>query len=331
MPSRVLFLGPLASYSHAAATSIFPDATDLVPLPDFSTIFQSLDQPAKPTRVAASDGGRIGRPSQTESHKHTSPSTIGPALHEYAVIPVYNSTNGPVVPVIDLLKRTGNDTILPELTRHGLPDLDAGGSTTPTTVTDGQQGEVEAQKLPSDQPAEMGTTAAHDAHDHYSNIEIAPPYTYALAVHHHLYVHPACPLDSVSSQHEPNTSTSITSLHTHPQVWTQCTCFLNTHFPDLISPSLPPPQPSKPATITTIPRISHNSTSEAAAYVLDTKPSKAGEEGWPAVLCSEMAGTRYGLKCIARNIEDDVDGNQTTFVVLRNRLQAEVESGGSIR
>ncbi|KPI37720.1 uncharacterized protein AB675_162 [Cyphellophora attinorum] len=333
MPSRVLFLGPLSSYSHAAAVSIYPDAAELVPLPDFPTIFRNLDKPTTSADTVVDTRGEPSQSSQIYGERSASPSTTHSPHHEYAVIPVYNSTNGPVAPVIDFLKRSGNGTILAELTRHGLRELDDGDSNESRTIIDAQHGEVKTHTLSPDHPPAPVSIEPHERRDYYPNIELAPPYTYALAVHHHLYVHPVCPVDSIPSTH-PASSThpaQIISLHTHPQVWTQCTRFLDTHFPNPESSTPSPPIHSEPpATMTNTARISHNSTSEAAAYVLNTKPPTAGEEGWPAVLCSEMAGTRYGLKCIAQNIEDDVDGNQTTFIVLRNRLQVGLENGGLI-
>ena len=84
-------------------------------------------------------------------------------------------------------------------------------------------------------------------------------------------------------------------------------------------------------------RLSHASTSDAAVFVasnpstvsrrLDSNNGSdvigTGETRWPAAICSTLAGTACNLKRIAANIEDDREGNETTFIVLRNARRAD--------
>ena len=111
-----------------------------------------------------------------------------------------------------------------------------------------------------------------------------------LPVHHFLYTNTTA---STSASLD-----SIKTVYTHPQVWGQCTKYLGNH--------LPPP----------IERIDVSSTSRAAALV------SADKTGTSAAICSSLAGEASGLQCLASNIEDEVDGNTTRFLVLRNRLHS---------
>jgi prephenate dehydratase len=78
-PSQhVVYLGPPASFSHQAALAVFP-TSNLHPLPSFSALLTALQS------------------SDTE----TPP--------DYAIVPIENSTNGSVNPVLDLLARSGSD------------------------------------------------------------------------------------------------------------------------------------------------------------------------------------------------------------------------------
>jgi prephenate dehydratase len=78
-PSQhVVYLGPAASFSHQAALAVFPTA-NLHPLPTFSALLTALQS----------------------STSETPP--------EYAIVPIENSTNGSVNPVLDLLARSGSD------------------------------------------------------------------------------------------------------------------------------------------------------------------------------------------------------------------------------
>lgn len=324
---HILYLGPPSSFSHAAAQAVFPHAT-LHASPSFSSIFHDLDSPG-----------------------NEPPASI--QTYDYAIVPIHNSTNGPVVPVVDLLVRSGDGTLLLQLQDLGLPSLSAQATidTASSTTTSADYGQPESDALPI-----TATTHSDDTttQTHYRSLHIAPPHTYALAVQHSLYVHQSCPISttqttrpSPASQHSLDLS-PISSLHTHPQVWTQCTRFLNLHFPTppstetTVPPSLGLESHTLPTlsnTNTTTPaahetrfssevvrRFSHASTSDAAAYVASSKPppnnlnggdsSSSSSSGWPAVICSTMAGEAYGLKCVASGIEDDRGGNRTTFVIL---------------
>lgn len=75
---HVAYLGPEASFSHQAALAVFRSA-NLHPLPSFNDIFSALQS------------------SSTE----TPP--------DYAIVPIENSTNGSVNPVLDLLTRCASD------------------------------------------------------------------------------------------------------------------------------------------------------------------------------------------------------------------------------
>ncbi|KAI1627469.1 chorismate mutase/prephenate dehydratase [Exophiala viscosa] len=77
MRTSLHFAGPEASFSHQAAIEVFsPSTNTLHPLPSFSAIF----------------------------------SAIQISTHDFAVIPIENSTNGSVVQVLDLLSQCGLDS-----------------------------------------------------------------------------------------------------------------------------------------------------------------------------------------------------------------------------
>ncbi|KAF2273757.1 PDT-domain-containing protein [Westerdykella ornata] len=90
----------------------------------------------------------------------------------------------------------------------------------------------------------------------------------------------------------------ITTLYTHPQVWTQCTRFLS-----LLSSS---------STSETIDRIDTSSTSRAAELVAHD-PSRCS-----AAICNALAAQTFGLPILRQDIQDD-EGNETRFFVLRRR------------
>lgn len=307
---NVLFLGPFSSFSHAASKALFPDSATLHPAPDFPSIFIALQGAAS-----------------VESW-----SDLG-VIYDYAVIPVRNSTNGPVKPVVELLQRTGNGAVLQQLSELGLSDLQ--GPITHEVTTSADYGQPETESIQH--------SSTLDQHETYPDLTLAPPYTYALSVHHDLYVHPSCPIATFTSDDAAgDASHHISSLHTHPQVWTQCTRFLSHYFPytatdnDIVRE--PPSLGHESLTLPTASddsitqRFSHASTSDAASYVASnpptsfpTEPSSNGIDSnqnlgarWPAAICSTLAGTAHNLKRIAANIEDDREGNQTTFIVLRN-------------
>jgi prephenate dehydratase len=84
----------------------------------------------------------------------------------------------------------------------------------------------------------------------------------------------------------------ITSLHTHPQAWTQCTPFLDKHFAPEVT------------------RHDEDSTSAAAELV------SQDTTGTSAAICSSLAAKLFGLDVLAGGIEGE-DGNETRFLVLQ--------------
>ena len=121
--------------------------------------------------------------------------------------------------------------------------------------------------------------------DTYQDLEVCGEYY--LPVHHFLYANTTASTAASAGD--------IKTIYTHPQVWGQCMKYL--------SSNLPPP----------IERIDVSSTSRAAVLVSADKTGKS------AAICSSLAGEASGLYCLASNIEDEVDGNTTRFLVLRNR------------
>ncbi|ETN40048.1 uncharacterized protein HMPREF1541_04323 [Cyphellophora europaea CBS 101466] len=294
LKKHILYLGPNLSFSHAAVQAVFPGQHH-TQCSDFPQIFSRLQHASQDADASA---------------------------HSYAIVPVCNSTNGPVIPVVALLRQCGdgNGSLLSELAEHG---ADIGVQSQAIIVVEAQTSVVGQQALPSGTQATSLTTVSKS--ETYLNIILRPPYTYHLPVHHYLYVHPDCPVSAATlkaggdDEGSPSTTTAIdytllTTLHTHPQVWTQCSTFLRTHL-----------------SASSVTHVDHNSTSEAASLVARTTHAQsltgtvsrsemsgpAGERlGWPAAICSRQAGEAYGLKCVAAHIEDDREGNRTTFAVL---------------
>jgi prephenate dehydratase len=292
-PLRVLFLGPPNSFSHAAAKHVFPRA-HLEAVADFPTIFELLEHDGHSEPKQLIQNGLDVRSNANGER---------PKPYDYAIVPVCNSTNGPVIPVVQLLRRCGDGqgSLLHELEQnHGISGLD----------------KIFPLDLPTDpplQPITNTTTTSQTSSQspperRYPSIHPAEPYTHALSVHHYLYTHRSSAIFRVSAPPDDPEFGHIPSLHTHPQVWTQCTGFLAAHFTKATS------------------RVSHNSTSEAAEFVAGWKPAggeggqggvkEKGEAFWPIAICSRMAGEASGLGCVAERIEDDGEGNTTTFVVL---------------
>lgn len=284
---RVLYLGPDLSFSYAAAHAVFANST-LVQCSSFDEIFSQL---------------------QSSINKNTAQEASSEGDHyDYAIVPVVNSTNGPVVPVVDLVRQCGDGALLQQIIDRGVKGLDVSFSNT-TDSASSTASEYTSVGLDALQHVPRST----DIPSTYPNIILRPPYIYNLAVHHYLYVHPTCPLpaiaDSPSGTPTPSLPTTffnpIVSLHTHPQVWTQCRRFLSTYFPDTESGG---------AT-----QHDHPSTSAASLYVAQHgSESETDGDGkaFPAAICSRLAGEARGLKCVAAHIEDDRAGNTTTFVVL---------------
>jgi prephenate dehydratase len=86
----------------------------------------------------------------------------------------------------------------------------------------------------------------------------------------------------------------ITSLHTHPQAWTQCSPFLDKHFDKSVN------------------RIDEDSTSAAAELV------SKDQTRLKAAICSSLAAEVFGLQVLAADI-NYANNNETRFIVLRNR------------
>jgi prephenate dehydratase len=112
---------------------------------------------------------------------------------------------------------------------------------------------------------------------------------------HYLPVH-HCLLAAPTTSSSPS---SITTLHTHPQVWTQCTRYLSQHLPHTD-------------------RIDTSSTSAAAQHLLLPSTPRT-----TAAIGSALAASTLGLQIVASNIEDD-GGNTTRFLVLCNEDQGSV-------
>lgn len=281
---RILYLGPDLSFSYAAAHAVFPDST-LIQCSSFDEIFSRLQASKR------KDASHEAFPED--------------ANYDYAIVPVVNSTNGPVVPVVDLVRRCGDGTLLQQIIDRGVKGLDVSRSKTTNPAHTASEYIPPGPDAPQDPPDTTSNPST------YPNIVLRSPYIYDLAVYHYLYVHLTCPLpattDSPSSSPSPPLLTSffnpITSLHTHPQVWTQCRRFLSKYFPDTDSGS---------AT-----QHDHPSTSAASLYVSQHgSESETDGHSFPAAICSRLAGEGRGLKCVAAHIEDDTAGNATTFVVL---------------
>lgn len=92
---------------------------------------------------------------------------------------------------------------------------------------------------------------------------------------------------------------SIKTLHTHPQVWTQCTKYLAAH-------------------LSHAERIDTSSTSAAASYVRAAPTPHS-----TAAIGSSLAAETNGLEIVAANIEDDAQ-NTTRFLVLCNSISSAV-------
>ncbi|CZT21522.1 related to prephenate dehydratase [Ramularia collo-cygni] len=103
-----------------------------------------------------------------------------------------------------------------------------------------------------------------------------------LPVHHCLVGH-TVPTDNFNK---------ITKLYSHPQAWTQCSHFLDTHFP-------------------TTERIDVSSTSRGAELVA------ADTSGTSAAISSKLAAELNQVPVLAEGIED-IKGNTTRFFVLRH-------------
>ena len=306
---RVLYLGPDLSFSYAAAHAVFPNSHyEHVKIESFDEIFQKLE-------ACASD---------SESDK---PGT-GQTNYDYAIVPVANSTNGPVLPVVDLLRRSGEGRLLQELAEHGVTNLEA---------TNGI-GTNDSAALYSEESIPMSTTNTDSPT--YPSLTLLPPYIHHLPVHHYLYVHPSCPIPAIDPsanppcEPNPTISSIIASLHTHPQVWTQCSRFLSSYFPDASPAESHAPAhdtANSAATTTKLPKAgptlhNHASTSSAASYIASSSSSTTDPtQTFPAAICSLLAGQSLGLKCIAAHIEDDTQGNRTTFAVLGHRHRARQE------
>ena len=207
---RVAYLGPPASFSHQAALAVFP-AGELLPSPSFTAIFGSLQPNQEANSASASANANV----------------------TFAILPIENSTNGSVTPVLDLLAQCSQ---------------------------------------------------------HYPDLEVCAEHY--LSVHHYLFTNH----DRQDRQSSAKLS-SIQTLYTHPQVWTQCSKYLGKHL-----------QHAE--------KIDVSSTSKAATLV---KEAAAGSDvNRVAAICSKLAGEQAGLKCVAEELEDDAT-NTTRFFVLRNR------------
>lgn len=99
--------------------------------------------------------------------------------------------------------------------------------------------------------------------------------------------------------------THITSLHTHPQAWTQCSPFLEKHFDHSVN------------------RVDEDSTSAAAEIVSKDETSRS------AAICSSLAADVFGLEVLAADINEDVN-NETRFIVLRYRDTTAEEGDNSL-
>ena len=116
-------------------------------------------------------------------------------------------------------------------------------------------------------------------------------------VHHCLLVAPSSSsqgqLQFQSTPFRTLSLSSIKTLHTHPQVWTQCTTYLSKH-------------------LSHTERIDTSSTSAAAMHLLSSASSPIS-----AAIASALAAKTFGLDMVASNIEDD-GGNTTRFLILYN-------------
>ncbi|KAF2404427.1 PDT-domain-containing protein [Trichodelitschia bisporula] len=204
---KVAYLGPPATYTHQAALQVFRPTATLVPYATFPSIFAALRS--------------------------------GSATH--AVVPVENSTNGPVIAALDLLL-------------------------------------VFSRSPPT----------------HAIVRETYVPVTHCLL---------GRPNPLSSETPSPDLS-HIRALYSHPQAWSQCTPFLDTHFP-----------PGKGVS-----RHDTDSTARAAEIVA------ADESGASAAICSPLAAEVYGLSVLAPGIQAR-ERNQTRFVVLGPRSQGGGEKG----
>jgi len=140
----------------------------------------------------------------------------------------------------------------------------------------------------------------------YPDLEVCAEYY--LPVHHYLFVSASSASVAssnvvlngapVNSSSAPPTKQDpfgkIQTLHTHPQVWGQCTRFLSEKFLGTE-------------------RIDVGSTSTAAQI------ASRDSSGRNAAIASRLAGELNGLRCLAENIEDEPGRNTTRFFVVRNK------------
>jgi prephenate dehydratase len=92
----------------------------------------------------------------------------------------------------------------------------------------------------------------------------------------------------------------ITSIHTHPQAWTQCSPFLNENFDASVA------------------RINEDSTSAAAELAAKDKTGKS------AAICSELAAKLLEVDILAKDIQE-TNSNKTRFLVFRQISQSAVD------
>jgi prephenate dehydratase len=131
-----------------------------------------------------------------------------------------------------------------------------------------------------------------DPENRYPNVKVCAEHY--LPVHHCLLAAPSASQGQPEPQSAQTTAhdlSSIKTLHTHPQVWTQCTTYLSKH-------------------LSHTERIDTSSTSAAAMNLLSSSHSTAA-------IASALAAKTFNLDILAQNIEDD-GGNTTRFLVLYN-------------
>lgn len=92
----------------------------------------------------------------------------------------------------------------------------------------------------------------------------------------------------------------ITSIHTHPQAWTQCSPFLTKTFD------------------ATVARVDEDSTSAAAELVARDKTGRS------AAICSQLAAKLFELDILANDIQEATN-NQTRFLVLKQISERNVQ------
>jgi prephenate dehydratase len=104
--------------------------------------------------------------------------------------------------------------------------------------------------------------------------------------------------DSAASDQQDHSGLSgIKSLHSHSQVWGQCSTFLNKEFNDY----------------TLVKRIDEGSTSQAAEIV------SKDESFTQASISSVLAAQIYNLQILVENIQDDAS-NVTRFLLVTNAV-----------